>query len=76
MNRIVELILTDLSNEKLKAETELERIINRDMDIDEKLKQTKILLSKLTLAEMSISKFTSLLNANNNNQNKEQDGKI
>lgn len=70
--RMFKIIVLELSSDKLKIEQELERIINSDMEISIKTKKIKYLLAKLVTAEASISKFTSMLQNNENNEEKKQ----
>ena len=67
--RFIRIILTDLSTDLMKAEEELERVINSVMDTDEKICLVKQLLEKISLIELSITKFNSMISNNNNNKN-------
>ncbi len=67
--RFIRIILTDLSTDLMKTEEELERVINSVMDTDEKICLVKQLLEKISLIELSIAKFNSMISNNNNNKN-------
>jgi hypothetical protein len=79
-NRIVNIILTDLSLENLKLQEKLEFEINSVSQVDSKILKIKDLLRSIALNELSLTKFQSLVsepnNNNNNNLNQEEDGKI
>jgi len=57
-----------LALEKMKLEEDLERTINTDMEINIKIETVKNFISKLAITELSIAKFTGMLNVNNNNK--------
>ena len=65
--RLFNIIITDLTNDRIKYEHELERIINSDIDIDDKLIVVKDLLTKINITEMNITKFSGMINNNNKN---------
>jgi hypothetical protein len=78
-NRIVNIILTDLSLENLKLQEKLEFEINSVSEVDSKILKIKDLLRSIALNELSLTKFQSLVsepNNNNKNLNQEEDGKI
>jgi hypothetical protein len=66
--RVFNIILADLALEKMKLEEDLERTINTDMEINIKIETVKNFISKLAITELSIAKFTGMLNVNNNNK--------
>jgi hypothetical protein len=66
--RVFNIILADLALEKMKLEEDLERTINTDMDINIKVEKVKNFINKLSMTELSIVKFTGMLNVNNNNK--------
>jgi hypothetical protein len=71
-NRVVNIVLTELSVENLKLQEDLEISINsRDLETNDKVNKIKVLLEKLALNEMMISKFQTLLSNLNNNEQKE-----
>lgn len=63
--RIFNVILLELSSEKIKIEDDLERIINSDTDIEFKTKTIKELVVKLNTVEASIIKFNDMISNNN-----------
>ena len=65
--RLFKIIISDLTSEKMKNEEELERIINLDMETDVKILTIKNILKQISLTELSIAKFSSMLTVNNNN---------
>ena len=78
-NRIVYIILSDLSLENLKLQEKLEFEINSVSEVDSKILKIKDLLRSIALNELSLTKFQSLVsepNNNNKNLNQEEDGKI
>lgn len=67
--------MMDLSSTQAKIEDKLEKTINSDMALDKKTELVKSLLVELTQTEMAITKFSSMLVQNNNeNINTEQNG--
>ena len=66
-NRIVSIIISDLSLENLKLQESLEKAINNGDDINIKLITVKKLLSDLSMNEMMLTKFQSLVSPQNNN---------
>jgi hypothetical protein len=75
-NRIISIIISDLSLENLKLQESLEKAINNgDDDVDTRLAKTKRYLSELAINEMMLTKFQSLVSPqNNNNLNTNQNG--
>jgi len=70
-NRLFEIVLLDLTTDKLKMEDRLERVINSDFDIDEKVSKIKTLVSEINNIDLSITKFQGMISSeNNNNENK------
>lgn len=65
--RLFNVILLELSSEKLKIEDNLDRIVNSDTDIEFKAKQVIELVSKLNDIESSIVKFNDMISNNKNN---------
>lgn len=56
--RIINIVLTDLVNTKLKAEEKLQRLINnQDKDLDDILIDIKIQLREISLLESMIMKW-------------------
>ena len=78
-NRIVNIILTDLSLENLKLQEKLEFEINSVSQVDSKILKIKDLLRSIALNELSLTKFQSLVSQTNNNNkdlNQKEDGQI
>jgi len=63
-NRIITIILTDLSLENLKLHEELENLINSEKSLDDKIDMTNFLLQKIVINELKITKFNALLEGN------------
>ena len=66
-NRIVSIIISDLSLENLKLQESLEKAINSSDDVNIKLTKVKMYLAELATNEMMITKFQSLVSPQNNN---------
>jgi hypothetical protein len=66
-NRIVSIIISDLSLENLKLQESLEKAINSSDDVNTKLTKVKMYLAELATNEMMITKFQSLVSPQNNN---------
>jgi len=74
-NRIISIIISDLSLENLKLQESLEKAINNGDDVDIKLNKIKRYLAELATNEMMLTKFQSLISPqNNNNLNTNQNG--
>jgi len=67
--RISTIIVTDLTNDILKLQENLEFSINKDSDIDEKIIEIKRILAKIVNTEAMLVKFTQLINSDSNNNN-------
>jgi hypothetical protein len=68
--RVFKIMVMELSNSILKIEEDIEVTINSDLDINDKVKTIKKLLVKLTNAENSFNRFTSMMpNEETNNNN-------
>jgi hypothetical protein len=71
--RLFNIVMAELSIDKLKLESELEDAINsKEQSIDVKVITIKNILAKISAIENSIAKFSSLINNNNNNNQKEK----
>ena len=77
-DRLFRIVMMELTNDNLKLEHELEYIINSNMEINKKTFKIKELLTKIAMIENSIIKFNSMVSIidNNNEINKEQNGKL
>jgi hypothetical protein len=58
--RIFNAIIMQLNLDYFKLENELEIVLNSNISLSEKIKQTKKLLKKITTIELSISKFNNM----------------
>ena len=65
-NRIVNIILTELSLENLKLQETLERAINNSDKIETKVLEVKNALHRLVINEGMITKFQSMVQPQNN----------
>lgn len=73
-NRIIAIIMSELSLDNLKLQESLEKTINSTEDIDMKIMNVKSILAKLATNEQMITKFQTLVSPNNNNLNTNQNG--
>jgi hypothetical protein len=64
-NRFINIILSELSLENMKQEEKLEKAINENKDISEKIFKVKECLNKLVTNELMIHKFKSLVENSN-----------
>lgn len=67
--RVFKIMVMELTNSILKIEEDIEVAINSDLDINVKVKTIKKLLVKLTNAENSFNRFTSMMPSKENNNN-------
>jgi len=63
--RIFNIILSELTSEKLTYEEELERVINSNNDTEYKVSNIKKLIELLTFKEATIAKFLGMVENNN-----------
>jgi hypothetical protein len=77
-NRIINIILTDLSLENLKLQEKLEFEINTIGEVNEKTEKVKSILKEIATNELALTKFQALVSQpnNNNNLNQNENGKI
>ena len=64
--RLFKIVMMDLNSDLLKLEDELETTINSSMDVNEKTKKIKKLLSSMAITEASITKFSRMVSMTNN----------
>jgi hypothetical protein len=64
--RLFKIVMMDLNSDLLKLEDELEMTINSSMDVNEKTKKIKKLLSNIAITEASITKFSTMVSITNN----------
>lgn len=68
-NRVMNIIVTELSVQHLKLQEKLEQDINSNEDINNKVDLVKKTLRELAITELMISKLQSTTSNNNNNEN-------
>ena len=69
--RLLNIVMMDMTMDKMKIEDDIERTINdNDISIDEKTMKMKSLIHRLSTTENSIATFSNMLN-NNNTKEKE-----
>jgi hypothetical protein len=73
-NRIISIIMSELSLDNLKLQESLEKTINSTEEINQKISSVKDLLAKLALNDAMITKFQSLVSPNNNKLNTNENG--
>jgi hypothetical protein len=56
----------ELNLDSIKAENELEILLNSKINLSDKIKKTKKILKKITIIESSIDKFNSMVSEMNN----------
>ena len=59
MDRLIEIIFKDLELSKLKCEERMEKVINSDIDITQKVISIKSVLEEIVLINNTISLWTS-----------------
>lgn len=74
--RLFNIIIANLSSDLLILEENLERIINSNIEANEKVTTIKEILKEISLVEHSINKFRTMITNNNNTENTEENGKI
>jgi len=70
--RLFNVVLLELTTEKMKIEDALEQVLVSSEDITTKSFRIKDLVARLTTVETSIEKFNSMVSNNNNNENNKQ----
>jgi hypothetical protein len=73
---IFQILLSELVNDRFQLEEELERIMNLDISIPEKVKITKVALENVAINDLMMGKWNSYLPLTNNEELKEEDGKV
>ena len=68
--RLFNVVLLELSTEKLTIEDTLEQTLTSNDDITQKSQRIKQLVARLATVETSIEKFNAMVSNNNNNENK------
>jgi hypothetical protein len=62
MSRIINILLTELTSDRLKQEQEMERIINDNVEISKKVDLIKQQLKEIVLTDLMISEWRNLTN--------------
>lgn len=70
--RLFNVVLLELTTDKMKLEDRLEQTINSSDTIDQKVSSIKSLLAGIANNEASAAKLQSMLNNNNNNNIEEK----
>ncbi len=71
--RIISLVLADLGLDKMKAEEELQKVINSNKHINEKLNEIKTTLREIVIIDEMVEQWKKYMQTdepNNNNNNK------
>jgi len=61
MNRMINIILTELASDKLKYEEEMEKAINSSSPVSERVETIKSNLEKIVLTDLMVEKWRVLL---------------
>lgn len=73
MNRIFNIVLTDINLDNLKLQEKLEREINSTSDVENQLANIKSILTEMVNNDLMLSKFTALITPT---QQKTNDGQV
>lgn len=65
--RLFNVVLLELTTDRMKLEDRLEQTINSSENIDQKTTSIKMILASIANNEASTAKLQSMLNNNNNN---------
>lgn len=68
-------VLTDLMNDRVQLEQELERCLNLDIDVPSKVNKIKVALENIAKNDLMVSKWQSYIPITNDEKT-EQDGKV
>ncbi len=63
MSRMINILLTDLTSDRLKKEQEMERIINDNIEISEKVSLIKGQLREIVLTDLMIAEWRKLISS-------------
>jgi hypothetical protein len=63
MSRMINILLTDLTSDRLKKEQEMERIINDNIEISEKVFLIKGQLREIVLTDLMIAEWRKLISS-------------
>lgn len=67
---IFKIVLQDLINDRLQLESELERVINLDINVTEKINKIKIALEDIAKNDLMVSKWSSYMQPITNDETK------
>lgn len=68
--RMIELILTELASDKIKAEEKLQRLINNNgIDVDDQVEEIKLTLAEVVKIDQMINKWKAYTTPNTDNNN-------
>lgn len=75
---IINIVLGDLANDRIQFEEELERVINLDIPVPEKVTKIKAALKEVAVNDLMMGKWKSYMPSmmNNENPNKQENGKV
>ena len=68
-------VLTDLMNDRIQLEQELERCLNLDIDVPSKVNKIKVALENIAKNDLMVNKWQSYIPITNDEKT-EQDGKV
>ena len=68
-------VLTDLMNDRIQLEQELERCFNLDINVPDKVNKIKVALENIAKNDLMVSKLQSYMPITNDEKT-EQDGKV
>ncbi len=76
-NRVLQIVLSELSLENLKLQEKLESAVNSNSEIDMKVSNLQTIITQLAISDLKIAKYQPMLQQQQNNnqqQNTEQNG--
>lgn len=68
-------VLMDLANDRLQLEQELERCVNLDISVPDKVNKIKVALKDIAVNDLMVSKWQHYMPITNDDKT-EQDGKV
>lgn len=68
MSRMINILLTDLTSDRLKKEQEMERIINDNIEISEKVSLIKGQLREIVLTDLMIAEWRKLISSSESSE--------
>ena len=73
--QIFNTVLMDLANDRLQLEQELERCVNLDISVPDKVNKIKVALENIAMNDLMVSKWQHYMPITNDDKT-EQDGKV